>query len=51
MDKKLVLWDTALTYKKKRVYNEHKRGIVSLAFNEQLILLFSAGFDHEFCNN
>jgi len=28
---------------------EHTRGIVSLAFNESLILLFSAGFDHEVC--
>lgn len=28
---------------------EHSRGITSLAFNEALILLFSAGFDHEIC--
>ena len=53
MDAKLILWDT-ITNKKKRTYLEHQRGIVSLAFNEALILLFSAGFDHDvyiFFNN
>lgn len=29
-----------------RIYKEHKRGITSLAFNEETILLFTAGFDH-----
>ena len=48
LDGNLILWDT-LTYKKKRVYKEHKRGIVSLAFNESLILLFSGGVDHDIC--
>jgi len=48
LDGILILWDT-LNYKKKRVYKEHKRGIVSLAFNESLILLFSGGFDHDIC--
>lgn len=48
LDGNLILWDT-LHYKKKRVYKEHKRGIVSLAFNESLILLFSGGFDHDIC--
>ena len=48
MDGRLILWDT-ITNKKKRTYYEHQRGIVSLAFNEALILLFSAGFDHDIC--
>ena len=48
LDGNLILWDT-IKNTKKRVYKEHRRGIVSLAFNESLILLFSAGFDHEFC--
>ena len=47
MDGLIILWDT-IDNTKKRKYSEHKRGILSLAFNESLILLFSAGFDHEF---
>jgi WD40 repeat protein len=46
LDSKLILWDT-INNKRKRTYIEHDRGIVSLAFNESLILLFSAGLDHE----
>jgi WD40 repeat protein len=48
MDGKLILWDT-INSKKKWVYKEHVRGILSLAFNETMILLFSAGFDHKIC--
>ncbi|KAL4503262.1 hypothetical protein ABPG72_000868 [Tetrahymena utriculariae] len=48
LDGLLILWDT-INNKKKRVYKEHTRGITSLSFNEALILLFSAGFDHEVC--
>ena len=48
MDSKLILWNT-INYKVKCVYREHNRGILSLAFNESLILLFSAGFDHQIC--
>lgn len=48
MDGKLILWDT-INSKKKWVYKEHTRGIQSLAFNEIMILLFSAGFDHKIC--
>lgn len=48
MDGKLILWDT-INNKKKWVYKEHTRGIMSLAFNESMILLFSAGFDHKIC--
>jgi len=47
LDKYWILWDT-IDNKKKRIYHEHTRGILSLAFNESLILLFSAGFNHEF---
>lgn len=46
LDGVLILWDT-INNKRERVYKEHTRGIISLAFNESLILLFSAGFDHE----
>lgn len=46
IDAKLILWDT-INNKKKRTYMEHSLGIVSLAFNEALILLFSGGFDHD----
>jgi len=48
MDGKLILWDT-INSKKKWVYKEHTRGILSLVFNETMILLFSAGFDHKIC--
>ncbi|EGR33574.1 hypothetical protein IMG5_048910 [Ichthyophthirius multifiliis] len=48
LDGNLILWDTIIN-KKKRVYKEHSRGITSLSFNEALILLFSAGFDHNIC--
>ena len=46
LDGNLILWET-INNRKKRTYKEHTRGIVSLAFNESLILLFSAGFDHD----
>ncbi|CAD8135461.1 unnamed protein product [Paramecium pentaurelia] len=48
LDGNLILWNT-LYNKRERTYKEHTRGIVSLAFNESLILLFSAGFDHNLC--
>lgn len=48
MDGKLILWDT-INNKKKWIYKEHTRGIVTMAFNESMILLFSAGFDHKIC--
>jgi WD40 repeat protein len=48
MDGKLLLWDT-INSKKKFTYREHTRGILSIAFNETMILLFSAGFDHKIC--
>ena len=48
LDCNLILWDT-INNRKKRIYKEHTRGIVSLTFNESLILLFSGGFDHDIC--
>lgn len=48
LDSNLILWNT-LNNRKERIYKEHSKGIVSLAFNESLILLFSAGFDHNLC--
>ena len=48
MDGKLILWDT-INNKKKWTYNEHSRGVLTLSFNEAMILLFSAGFDHKIC--
>ena len=48
MDGKLILWDT-INNEEKRIYEEHARGILALAFNEAMILLFSAGFDHKIC--
>ncbi|CDW75345.1 ef hand family protein [Stylonychia lemnae] len=46
LDKKVILWDT-ITGEQKRVYTEHTMGVVSMTFNSEHILLFSAGFDHD----
>jgi WD40 repeat protein len=46
LDKKVILWDT-ITGEQKRVYTEHTMGVVSMTFNTEHILLFSAGFDHD----
>ncbi len=48
LDKTIILWST-IDYKKHRVYKEHTLGVVSLAFNDPLILLVSAGYDHQIC--
>lgn len=48
LDKSIILWST-LDYRKVRVYKEHMKGVVSLTFNESLILLISAGYDHQIC--
>ncbi len=48
LDKTIILWNT-ITNKKVRVFKEHTRGVVSLAFNKSLILLVSAGYDHQIC--
>ena len=46
LDMKVILWDT-ITKQAKRIYSEHRLGVLSLAYNEEKILLFSAGFDHD----
>lgn len=51
MDGLIILWHTILVdsekeQKYKRTYDYHRGGVVSLAFNEALILLLSAGIDH-----
>lgn len=48
LDKQVILWDT-ITLQKRRTYKQHTMGVVSLSFNPEYILLFSAGFDHEIC--
>jgi len=47
LDKKIILWDTIENRKKREYKGYHKKGIISLDFNESLILLISGGFDHE----
>lgn len=47
LDRKIILWDTIENKKKREYKNYHKKGIVALDFNENLILLISGGFDHE----
>ena len=46
LDRLVILWDT-ISCRIKRVYEAHWMGVQSLAFNEDNILLLSAGFDHE----
>jgi WD40 repeat protein len=48
LDKTIILWNT-LEKKRHKIYREHTRGVMSLAFNESLILLLSAGYDHMIC--
>jgi len=48
LDKTIILWNT-VEKRKLRTYREHVKGVVSLAFNEALILLISAGYDHHIC--
>jgi WD40 repeat protein len=45
-DKKVILWDMIST-KTRRIYTSHTKGVLSLAFNQEYRLLFSAGFDHD----
>lgn len=47
LDKKIVLWDLLENTPKREYKGFHKRGIVALDFNENLILLISGGIDHE----
>lgn len=45
-DRKVVLWDT-ISCMPRRIYGNHTKGVLSLAFNPEYRLLFSAGFDHD----
>lgn len=47
-DGQLLLWDTVSQGVKCR-YNQHRRGICSMTFHEQLVLLFTSGLDHKIC--
>lgn len=48
LDQKVILWDM-IKGTPRRVYSEHSKGVLSLAFNTEYRLLFSAGFDHNIC--
>lgn len=45
-DRKVILWDM-ISAEPGRVYGSHTKGVLSLAFNQEYRLLFSAGFDHD----
>lgn len=45
-DKKVILWDM-ISAAPRRIYRNHTKGVLSLAFNQEYRLLFSAGFDHD----
>ena len=47
LDKKIILWDLLENDIKREYKGFHKKGIMALDFSESLILLISAGFDHE----
>ena len=42
----MILWDMIETIPS-REYKSHTKGVLSLAFNQEYRLLFSAGFDHD----
>lgn len=48
LDQRVILWDM-IKGTPRRVYSEHSKGVLSLAFNTEYRLLFSAGFDHNIC--
>ena len=45
LDRKVILWDT-ISGRRRRTYTAHTLGVLTLSFNEEHILLFSGGFDH-----
>lgn len=45
-DRKVILWDM-ISSCPRRIYGNHTKGVLSLAFNQEYRLLFSAGFDHD----
>jgi WD40 repeat protein len=46
LDSKIILWDTIKLTKKREYFGFHRKGIVTLQFNENLIILISGGIDH-----
>ncbi len=48
LDKKIILWSN-IDWTERRTYREHTLGVLSMTFNESLILLVSAGYDHQIC--
>lgn len=46
LDNNIILWDTIKLEKRREYAGYHKRGVISLEFNENLIILLSAGIDH-----
>lgn len=46
LDSKIILWDTIKLTKKREYFGFHRKGVVSLQFNENLIVLISGGIDH-----
>jgi WD40 repeat protein len=47
LDGKIILWDTIKLKKKREYVGFHQKGVVSLQFNENLIVLISGGIDHK----
>ena len=44
----LILWDT-IQCTKRRIYREHTKGLLALAYSEEHMFIFSGGFDHQIC--
>ncbi len=46
MDRKIILWDIIKNIKRREYKNYHQKAIVTLDYNESLIVLISGGIDH-----
>lgn len=46
MDKTIILWDIIKNKKRREYKGYHKKAIVTLDYNENLIILVSGGIDH-----
>ena len=46
MDRKIILWDIIKNKKRREYKGYHKKAIVTLDYNESLIVLVSGGIDH-----
>ena len=47
MDRKIIIWDKMKNKKRREYKNYHKKAIIALDYNDELIILVSGGIDHK----